>query len=81
MNYSLKAQTEEDFVKAHNKALFNEIQHFSEHAISIDNLELLTGLDFFYNLPDEIENKVEASFSLNDWPYTDDNIEEILPAE
>ncbi len=60
---------------------FNEIQHFSEHAISIDNLELLTGLDFFYNLPDDIENKVEASFSLNDWPYTEDNIEEILPAE
>ena len=28
MNYTLKTQTEEDFTKAHNKALFNEVQHF-----------------------------------------------------
>jgi hypothetical protein len=30
-------------------------------------LEKLTGHDFFYNLPDEIENAVEASWRMKDW--------------
>lgn len=38
-------------------------------AMSIDELEERTGLDFFCNLPDLIENTVEASFSLNDWTW------------
>lgn len=36
-------------------------------AISIDELERRTGIDFFCNLPDAIENEVEASFQLSDW--------------
>lgn len=38
-------------------------------ALSIDDLEERTGLDFFCNLPDLIENQVEAGFSLNDWNW------------
>lgn len=34
---------------------------------SIDEIEAMTGLDFFYNLPDNIEEVVEASYDLNDW--------------
>ena len=39
----------------------------SKYAISIDELEKRTGLDFFCNLPDDIENAVEKSFYLADW--------------
>lgn len=34
---------------------------------SIDNVEAVTGYDFFYNLPDDIENAVEAQSSLAAW--------------
>ena len=39
----------------------------SKYAISIDELERRTGIDFFCNLPDEIENAVERGFYLSDW--------------
>lgn len=39
----------------------------SAHAISIDQLEQLTGFDFFPSLPDNIEKTVEASFSPTEW--------------
>lgn len=37
-------------------------------AITIDKLEELTGIDFFHNLDDEIENRVEAEEPANNWP-------------
>ena len=37
---------------------------------SVDDIEQLTGIDFFYNLPDEIENTVEKSFEISDWILT-----------
>jgi endonuclease G len=37
------------------------------YAISIDKLESLTGIDFFCNLPDDIENKVEANTYPASW--------------
>lgn len=36
-------------------------------AISIDELERRTGIDFFCNLPDEIEDAVEKAFYPDDW--------------
>ena len=39
----------------------------STYAMSIEDLQIVTDLDFFYNLPDEIEEKVEATYSLRDW--------------
>ena len=39
----------------------------TEYAKSIDELEALTGIDFFCNLPDDIENKVEAKYSTSQW--------------
>ena len=39
----------------------------SKYAVSIDELEKRTGIDFFCNLPDNIENAVESSFYLSDW--------------
>ncbi len=37
------------------------------YAKSIDELEKITGIDFFCNLPDNIEDKVEASVSTSAW--------------
>ena len=39
----------------------------SKYVISIDQLEQKTGIDFFCNLPDKIENKVEASTYPSSW--------------
>jgi len=39
----------------------------SKYAISIDELEKRTGIDFFCNLPDDIENAVEGYIYLSDW--------------
>ena len=41
----------------------------SKYAISIDELERRTSIDFFCNLPDDIENEVEAAFSPNAWGF------------
>jgi endonuclease G len=37
------------------------------YAKSIDDLERLTGIDFFCNLPDEIENEVEKGYVASEW--------------
>lgn len=34
---------------------------------SVDQVERITGIDFFPALPDEVENKVEATYNLNLW--------------
>ena len=39
------------------------------YAISIDELEEKTGIDFFCNLPDDIEKIVERSYSLAAWGW------------
>jgi len=40
-----------------------------DYVNSIDQVERITGLDFFYQLPDEIEQKVEAAYNLEDWKH------------
>ena len=40
---------------------------FLDHIMSVDRLEQLTGIDFFHNLPDDIENRVEAECSTGLW--------------
>lgn len=39
----------------------------AHYAKSIDEIEQLTGIDFFCNLPDDIEKEVESSYNLSDW--------------
>ena len=41
----------------------------SKFVVNINQLETLTGLDFFCNLPDHIENQVEASVSPKAWGF------------
>ena len=47
----------------------NEAGHknLSTYAMSIEDLQIVTDLDFFYNLPDNIEEQVEATYFLSDW--------------
>lgn len=41
-----------------------------EYAVSIDKVEERTGIDFFHELPDDIENELENSVSTNDWTFS-----------
>ena len=36
---------------------------------SIDNIEKLTGIDFFPNLPDSLENRIEAENNYKKWSF------------
>ena len=40
-----------------------------KYLMSIDALEQETGIDFFHNLPENIENTVEATYNVNDWQW------------
>ncbi len=49
----------------------SKVTRLQNQALSIDQLEEFTGLDFFFNLPDEVENRVEAldpQTILTEWP-------------
>ena len=47
---------------------YAEPYRLNEHAVSVKELEELTGIDFFHNLPDEIENEVEKQKNTSSWP-------------
>ena len=42
-------------------------KNYGDYAISIDELEKRTGIDFFCNLPDVVEKEVEAEVDLDFW--------------
>lgn len=37
------------------------------YAMSIDDVEKITGIDFFVNLPDDLEEEIESKWSFNEW--------------
>lgn len=41
--------------------------NMQNYSTSVDYVEELTGFDFFATLPDDIENKIESSFSFKEW--------------
>ena len=45
-------------------------KNYGDYVISIDELEQRTGIDFFCNLPDDVEKTVEAQTDLNFWKLT-----------
>lgn len=45
----------------------NTDTNYKDYAVSIDKLEEYTGLDFFCNLPDDIEEQVEKNLVLSLW--------------
>ena len=56
------------FLIEHKKG-YNSPYNMQQYAMSIDDLEQKTGIDFFCNLPDEIENQVEREFKTTDWTW------------
>ncbi len=51
------------FVYPHMKCPGN----MQDYATTIDEVEKITGFDFFTDLPDDIENKVESTYSFTEW--------------
>ena len=47
----------------------NKVGHKNlfDYAMSIDNVESITGLDFFGQLPDRIENEIESVYNKEVW--------------
>ncbi len=43
---------------------------FKNYAVSIDSVEIFTGLDFFYKLPDNMENELEERLNFSAWDFT-----------
>lgn len=41
--------------------------NMQNYSTSVDYVEELTGFDFFATLPDDIENKIESTFSFKEW--------------
>lgn len=41
--------------------------NMKDYSMSIDEVEKITGIDFFYNLPDELENRIESVASFKEW--------------
>lgn len=52
------------FILEH-KVYSDKLSH--NYSVSIDKLEEMTGIDFFHNLPDDIENNIEAKYEPNKW--------------
>lgn len=50
-----------------HKALNEKGTALSKYAVSIADLEKKTGIDFFCNLPDDVERKTESSMALKAW--------------
>lgn len=42
-------------------------KHLMTYMLTVDEVEQMTGIDFFYNLPDEVEKQVESTFVVGDW--------------
>lgn len=51
------------FVYPHMKCPGN----MQDYATTIDEVEKITGFDFFSELPDEIEDKIESEYSFTEW--------------
>lgn len=47
---------------------YNPPYDLTKHVMSVEELEEKTGIDFFHNLPDSIENVVEKQKNISDWP-------------
>jgi len=46
-----------------------EKKNIKQYAVSIDQLETFTDIDFFANLPKDVQDEVEKEPSINDWAF------------
>lgn len=52
-----------------HRSFYEDEKNLAPYVVSIDNLERLTGIDFFCNLPDGIENQVESNVTPAAWGF------------
>lgn len=52
-----------------HRSFYDDEKNVAPYIVSIDQLEGLTGIDFFCNLPDHIENEVEKAVVRNAWGF------------
>lgn len=45
--------------------------NMANYSTTIDEVERITGFDFFYNLPDELEERIESTASFKEWDRRD----------
>ena len=48
---------------------FDKSKDIKKCAKSIDELESITGIDFYHNLPDDIEANIEKNYKESDWTW------------
>ncbi|SFE64277.1 DNA/RNA non-specific endonuclease [Thermoflexibacter ruber] len=67
--YKIILDLQEPEIKAIAFLMKNEgsNQPLQSFVVSIDEIERITGIDFFPALPDELENRLEASIDINKW--------------
>lgn len=58
-------------IKAIGFILPNEkcTESLSYYAVTVDEVEKLTGLDFFFMLEDNLENEIEGKINISDWKF------------
>ena len=49
--------------------LYGQMLNNEEYAVSVNQVESITNIDFFYNLPDKDEEIIENSFEVKDWQF------------
>ncbi len=65
---SKKADTYKSIAFWFKNSAYPKPYNLKSHIVSVAELEELTGIDFFHNLPDEIESVVEKQKRISDWP-------------
>lgn len=67
--YKIILDLQEPEIKAIAFLMENEgsQQPLQSFVVSIDEIERITGIDFFHALPDELENRLEASIDIGKW--------------
>ncbi|MCY1151199.1 MAG: DNA/RNA non-specific endonuclease [Sphaerochaetaceae bacterium] len=46
-------------------------KNLEEYATSVDEVEEITNIDFFVNLPDDIEEQLESKYDVRQWEFTE----------
>ena len=57
---------EEKRLRKENKKLVSQKDKL-DYVRTIDEVEEVTGIDFFFNLPDDVEETVESNSDINKW--------------
>ena len=57
---------EEKRLRKENKKLISQKDKL-DYVRTIDEVEEVTGIDFFFNLPDDVEETVESNYDISKW--------------